>query len=198
MANILSQLPSAAFRKPNSSKFAPQLTFDQRCAALALVHSNVVRSVVAAAFGVDRRTISHIATEGSRHYKDVRAELKRIGLDAFVEKYVREEHVQAVTRATAKVRGEQETLDGVSPRANKFAGMHTVKPDQCSYSHRIEIAYSTELPDGAGWYYRDLESSTPEMWLHNGEDSRRTSNACYQEALANMLDETRVDAADAS
>lgn len=190
MSDILSQLPQSAFKQANSGRFAPVLSYDQRCAALALVHSNVVRSVIAAAFGVNRRTISHIANESSIHYRDVRAEYKSMGHEAFLKKYLREEHVQAVARAASKSAAAH---PDVSARANKFAGMHTVKPEQCSYSHRIEIAYFTDQPDGAGWYFRDLESVDRDTWLHNGEDSRRTSQACYKAVLDNITDEIGID-----
>lgn len=194
MTDILSQLPASAFKKERSDKFTAKLDFSQRCAILALVRSNIQRNVVAAAFSVDRRTVGHICNDSGPHYKEVRRRFNEMGLEAFRETYLREDIVEAVAKAatTAEAKasnaGYAESKEGVSARANRKAGLHTIKPEQCAYSHRIEISYVND-----GWHYRDLDSSAPNEWLHNGDASRRTSQACYEAAMENIVDEMKAD-----
>lgn len=192
-SDLLAQLPKSAFKKAYDGKFAPTLSFGERCAILAFVRSGVSRPIVAAAFSVDRRTVGHVCNDAGPHYKDVRREYTKLGHEDFVKTYLREGLVSRVAAAARTSEAQapnddyKEQRGDISPRANRKAGTHTVKPDQCTYSHRVEIQF---LKDGVpGWYYRDMDSATPDAWLHNGDDSRKTSQACYDALLLNIVDD---------
>lgn len=180
-------------KKPEQGKFAPKLEPEERCAVLALIQSGVDAGVVAVAFGIDRRTVGHIKNTASIHYKETRKELSRLGAVEFAKTYITPEVVERVAKAqkpddppvlTSK------TVDGVpNPRSKAMAGIHVIKPEQCAHSHRIEIAYHDDLDGITGWMYRDLDSRYPDAWLHNGDESRLTSQNCKRMAEANITDD---------
>src|SRR5262252_4002411 len=86
---ILAIIPAGAYRQDR--KFAAKLDFPQRCEILALYRRGVGRNILADAFGVDRRTVTHIHNPVSPHYKNVRAEYDRLGKEACEQAYVTEE-----------------------------------------------------------------------------------------------------------
>lgn len=201
MTNPLDLIPKHAFKAKidDDGKFKPKLDFNERCSILALVMSGVDRRVVAVAFGVDRRTVGHVVNKQSVHYKDVRREYARMGHDAFVAAHLTEQAAlkvaaaasdPAVFKTDSQIR-EETGVSVPSARAAKMAGIHVVKPEQCEYSHRIEVKWMDG--DGGypkGWHFRDLDSkSTPELWLHNGDESLLTSQACLKMAEANLTDD---------
>jgi len=193
--NPLSLLPESAFNRPQSTKFAAKMSFEERCAVLALVASNVNRVIVSEAMGVDRRTVGHIVNPASSHYRNVRQEMSRMGRDEFVAKYITEEVAKRVSEVANKTIPEAEK--GPSERARGKAGVHTVHPAQCGYSHRLEIKFwrvgdkpthGQEITE-KGWYYRDLDSKDDaDTWFHNGEESLQTSSAALTFAESNLMD----------
>lgn len=192
MTNLREILPETAFKAKRRDKFQPKLEYNERCAILALVKAQVSRPLVSLVFDIDRRTIGHIVNSHSAHYKNVRAEFEKMGELDFAKKYVTEKVTQRVAEQAKTFRAvaREEVAaapNAPSPRAAKKKGLHTVTPEQCAYSHRIDIQWMDE-PE-PGWYYRDLDTSTPDDWLHNGDESRKTSQACYTEAVANLTDD---------
>lgn len=182
-------IPRAAFRQHVVTKFSPKLEFDERCAILALSKSGVIRDLLSTAFGVDRRTVSHIVNPQSPHYKEVRKEYARLGHEEFVKKYVTEEISLRIAAAHENRRVEAEKEEAKpSRRSNRYEGMQRVQPEQCSREHIVEIAWLDTDEHPAGWYYRDTSSDEPTTWLHNGDDSRRTSKTCLDALLINLLD----------
>lgn len=188
---VLPGIPTAAIKKADIGKFKPKLTEEDRYAILGLAAYGVKRDLLAAAFDVDRRTVSHIVNEHGAHYKSTRMEMKRLGRDAFISKYVTEDYVARVAALTPKEEpGKPKVIKAVSIRSNGMQGYHSVQPDQCAYKHRIEIQFMSPPEVGEeGWHYRDIDSSTPEEWLHNGPDSLKTSKTCYDHLLANLVDD---------
>lgn len=198
MSDLLSQLPDSAFVRKDRSKFTAKLDHELRCAILAMHRAGVHKRVLAAAFGVDRRTIGHIVNPHSLKYKDVRDEEIKLGYKEFSAKYLTEHVVDMVKSAlaleeAAKSNNTYKNTLNAQKSSNKHAGIHVVKPDQCQYSHRIEIRFFEEPGDDVvtvGWHYRDLDSkSNPDTWLHSGEESLRTSSDCYTMALLNLMDD---------
>jgi hypothetical protein len=128
----------------------------------------------------------------------VRKEAEKEGHDAFISKYVTEDVAKRVADAVKAMPKEgipaRASTPGTVPsaRANKCAGIQVVKPEQCAYSHRLEIAWreaaDTEGHD-LGWHYRDLDSKDEDMWLHNGPESLMTSQACLEAAKLNLTDD---------
>lgn len=183
--------PEEAYRK--NSNFSAKLDEQERVAIIAMYRQGIRREILAAAFGVDKRTIGHITNPQSIHYKKARTRFEVLGLERVKTEVITDEMKQKVVDATIslrtiKTKKVRETLE-VSPRSSNYAGFHTVRPDQCAYTHRIEIQYRDTPDEQPGWYVRDLESLNPELWFHNGATSLKSSKACYDAALLNMVDE---------
>jgi adenosylcobinamide amidohydrolase len=173
----------------DKNKFAPKMTRDQRCQVLALHRMGIKPEVLGKMFNVDRRTVTHIYTEASPHYKAIREEEAAIGRAAFNGKYLTYETIN-----TALAFNHQLSTTAVTN--NKFAkgkaGIHTVNSKNCAYAHRVIIAWqdvNSDLNiDTEGWYYRDLDSDFPDTWFSVGEESMRTSMACYIAMLDDITD----------
>lgn len=185
--NDLTPIPQHLLRRsPDAADFAPKLSNEERCAVLALHMLGVRPAALALAFSLNRRTVTHIANSTSKHYRPTRAERKKLGDEAFIAKYATEE----MRKRVADVANRPELRDA-KPMASerRKAGIHVVKPDQCSYSHRLEIKYRADA-DPCGWYYRDMDSkSSPDEWFHNGESSLASSQNCLALAEANLTDD---------
>lgn len=198
---LLSLSKDKFVEKAPPSKFSAKLEYAERCAALALVRAGVDRRIVAVAFNVDRRTISHIVNPQSVHYKDVRREFDKLGPTEFTVQYVTPEVVERVGNAKldpvvflSDDKVPRSVPDTPNPRAKGAEGIHVLKPEQCKNSHRIEIAWrdnrSVDDEDAEwGWHYRDLDSTMPDTWFHNGPESLLTSQNCKRMAEANLTDD---------
>lgn len=188
MGDPLSLIPETDFVKHKAGKFAPKLNDTERCAVLALAKSGIRRERIASAFDIDRRTVGHIVNPQSIRYKDVRNKYKAMGHKDFIETYITEEVAIKVANLPAEA-APVDVPKATSRRANRLAGSHTVQPEQCAYPHRIEIAHLTDGPAGEGWYYKDQDNKTnPDDWFHNGDDSRKTSQACFDALQENLFD----------
>lgn len=177
MEELLSKLPSAAFA--DRGRFAPKLSFAQRCEILALYKQGVSRKVLADAFGVDRRTVTHIYNTASPHYKEVRAEFNRLGIDDFKATYLTEEGVKKVTTAVhAASLDPPASAEGRKMR--KDAGVHVINNENLRFDHRVIIEWKEDQPYGEGWYYQDMDGEEPTKWFHNGPDSMKSSQACLK------------------
>jgi hypothetical protein len=184
--DILSSIKGMKFGR--QGKFAHKLDFDQRCEILALYRTGVPRTALAEAYGLDRRTVTHIYNPRSSHYKDVKAEEVKLGKEAFQRQYITE-------NGLSKLKKVMETFIPVSDfrpirNATKFKGVHNVSNENTSGPHRIIVAWREAGLDnvGAGWYYQDRDGQVPEQWLHNGEESRMTSKSCYEAAKEQVFD----------
>lgn len=196
--NHLALIPKEAMTASKTGEFAAKMTFEERCAVLACVVYGVSRPIVALAFSINRRTVTHVVNEHSIHYKDVRKKLKELGKDEFIKEYLTESVARKVAEAAqqhgAMAHSEPDVTPGTVPsaRANKKAGINVVQPEQCSYSHRLEIAFMgvEDWAGDIGWHYRDLDDKTaPDTWLHNGPESLMTSQSCLKAAEANLTDD---------
>lgn len=189
MIDPLSLIPKEAYVASRTGKFESKLTFEQRCTVLALVTAGIARPIIAAAFSVDRRTVTHIVNHSGVHYRNVRNKLKELGKEEFIKTYIGEMDAIAIKEAAQRVQDDlAHPQSGPSARATGHAGIQVVKPVQCAYSHRLEIGYVT-VDGTTGWHYRDLDSKHGNAWLHNGDASLLTSAACLKAAEANLLDD---------
>lgn len=202
---ILEAIPTSAFRH-HSAKFEPKLTFPERCAALALHRKSVAVPVIAAAFGINRRTVRRLVSADSPSYHSVRDEEKRMGTLEFIEKYLTEEVARRVsevassaevdetqTEYDAKPRAERTATP--SQRASGVAGINYFKPANASFNHRLSVewleANTAEDDNGpfehpAGWYCRDMDSDTPERYMGNPAENTHVTSA---KALAHAKQE---------
>lgn len=182
--------------RADAGKFEAKLTFAERCAVLACLISGVNRNMLAHVFGINRRTVTHIGNPKSIHYKSVRAELVGMGKEGFIDKYVTEDIRERIAasqnelivkmsdRAAAKV---DTNLRTPSKMRNSDSGIRVLKPEQCQYSHRVEIGWVNGHL-GEGWYYRDLDGPRPEDWFHCGPESILSSTAALREAEMTIFD----------
>ena len=174
-------------------KFAPKLTYEKRCQILAMHHSGISRDLLARAYGINRRTVTHIYNPLSTHYKEVRHEMEVIGIKAFQEKYLTQDVMDQVLEFN------QRRVE--NPEANKTAdrkaGPHTVIGENTENPHKIVISWKTVgdqsnqqggIIDRSGWYYNDLDGDFPNCWLFTDESSLRTSEACYKAMLKDIRD----------
>ena len=178
------RLALVPLRYRESGKFAAKLDFQKRCEILALYRKGITREALAIMYGVDRRTITHIYTQQSPHYKNVRQEEVSLGPARFADMYINDDILnRALTYKQEK--------DGEKPNNNKFArgkaGIHNVRGKMCEYQHRVIIEWR-EDQEPPGWYYLDLDGDNPLMWFSTGEDSLRTSQSCYSGMLMDITD----------
>ena len=174
-------------------KFAPKLNYEQRCQILAMHHSGISRDLLARAYGINRRTVTHIYNPQSTHYREVRHEMEVIGIKAFQEKYLTQDVMDRVLAYNQKRADNPEA----NKAANRKAGPHTVMGEHTAEAHRIVISWKTvgdqaNMEGGvinqSGWYYNDLDGDFPNYWLCTGDDSLLTSEACYKAMLKDIRD----------
>lgn len=190
-----------------TGKFEAKLSFHERCSVLALHRQGVSISALAAAFGVNRRTVVHIATPTSKRYRSVRDEEMRIGPQEFVLKYADEAAVMRINDAAAKqevdMTGQEyrastqaERAGVASKRASTSAGITYYKPDGADFTHRIDVKWfeADTLTDQngtyehpAGWFWRDMDGGFDEFY--NGdvdEGTHMTSTKALAAAKASI------------
>lgn len=173
----------------NRNKFAPKMNRLERCEVLALYHAGFGRDVLSKMYKVDRRTIAHIYTPTSPHYKAIRDERIGLGPDKFRETYLTPEVINKAKQFLT----DMALPEANNRHANKKQGVHIVKPPQCTYNHRLVIQW-VDAGDHkgvteSGWYYKDLDSDFPDDWFTaGGPESLKNSLACYSAALADITD----------
>lgn len=190
------QIAHSALRQ-FSSNFEAKLTFEERCGILALHIRGTSTAMLAAAFGVNRRTVTHVTSPDGTRYRNVRDRLKAIGEAEFMEQYLTEQAVNKLNAAAMKaetVETQREYATKTlaergglaSQRATSSAGVNTIKLPHHEFSHRIEVkwleANTAEDDNGpfehpAGWYWRDLDGETPERWNGDPETGHHTTSA---------------------
>ena len=85
--------------KGDKSRFAPKLTFDERCAWFALYHSfpdKVSVADIAEAAGISDPVASALVNKHHRRYQNVKREYKKLGLSAMNDKYVENRHIERI------------------------------------------------------------------------------------------------------
>lgn len=190
--DILKSISAMDLRSPN--KFESKLDFDQRCEVLALYRAGIPRSVLAEAYGLDRRTVTHIYNPKSKNYKSVRDEEQKLGHEEFQRKYITENVLQKlkaiepkIKERRAKIKDEAKAKKAVRSMS-KHSGVFTIPFE--GKERRILIDWQEASVDnsGAGWYYRDLDGPDPNSWFHNGDESRVSSTACLEAVKENFVE----------
>jgi hypothetical protein len=164
--------------KENDTRFVAKLSYDDRCAVLALITARVRRDVVARAFGINKRTVTHFM-RGDK-YKRVKADQLGMGVDAFATKYITEDVTRRVNEAMGSVPAQDP-----NKRKNQMEGHHTIDNEYLSAPRSIDIRYREDGAIGPGWYF-SVDGAT---WLHNGPESIETSKTCYEAAKENLTDD---------
>ena len=196
---ILQSLDPSSLRL-DAGQFAAKLSMEERCGILAAYLSGVNRRILAVAFRINRRTVTHIYNPNSPHYNEVKKELFRMGKEEFVTRYFTESIAMRIKQAESDATAQKYAgmtdkevsehpvgLIKPSQRRKAHEGYHTIKPDWCAYSHRIQVAWVAGH-FGDGWYYKDLDGSFPDTWMHSGEESTISSTAALKGAEENVMD----------
>ncbi len=172
----------------NRDRFAPKLGFEERCEILALYREGYSRETLARAYGINRRTVTHIHNVGSSHYHNVREEEKRMGTENFKDKYISPGASQRLAEFAVDEREEK----GSNKFANRMAGTHLVQGPMCNYKHRVIIDWveaGVQNIEKSGWYYRDLDGDMPNAWFTVGDgENLKTSMAAYKAMLGDITD----------
>lgn len=191
---ILSSISAMNLRSLN--KFDHKLDFDQRCEVLALYRTGVPRAILAEAYGIDRRTVTHIYNPGSKHYKMVREEERKLGREEFQRKYLTENALAKLSALEPKLAKRREKAAAEPPpqyKANRSSSNRSgvqfiITADGKERRFLIEWQEKSVDNNGAGWYYRDLDGPDPTPWFDNGDESRVSSAACYEAIRTNFVE----------
>lgn len=176
------------------TKFAPKLIFEERCEILAMHRVGISRDLLAKAYGINRRTVTHICKSTSSHYRDVRREEAELGRTIFQMKYLSQD---VLDKVLAQRQLRETTAQVNNKSANKKMGPHTVQGEMCEYPHRIVIAWKNRGDPSnmegdtipiSGWYYNDLDGDFPNTWCYVDEESLKSSDACYRAMLKDISD----------
>ena len=180
-------LVSLVYKRPN--RFAQKLNFANRCEILALHRMGIPRETLAVMYQIDRRTVAHIYTPNGPHYKNVRAEEVGLGTQKFREVYVTQDLLNKALAYNAANKAKDKAPVN-NKHATHKAGIHNVRGPMCTYDHRVAIQWRE--PDGdietAGWYYMDLDGDYPNTWFCVGDESLKTSQACYNAMIEDIAD----------
>jgi hypothetical protein len=139
-------------------------------------------------YNIDRRTVTHICNPLSTHYKAVREMETGLGADRFRETYLND---TIINKALAFRQETEQAPETNNKLAKGKAGVHVVRGKLCEHDHRVIIAWkNNDDPqiEVAGWYYKDLDGDFPDNWFCTGDESLKTSNACYVAMLHDITD----------
>jgi hypothetical protein len=201
VAELVKTLNPSSLRA-DAGKFEAKLTFAERCAVLGCHKLGVNRRLLALSFGVNRRTVTHIYNPKSPHYRSVRNEYNSMGHDDFIEKYVTDDIYKKLKETEAKAENQailnaddseasviDTNLREPSKMRTRDEGFHTIQPEHCKYSHRIEVRWVNSYL-GEGWYFRDMDGPNPNEWMNNGPESILSSTAALRGAESEVIDVT--------
>jgi hypothetical protein len=153
--------PFADIVENQVNRHTTRLSFDEMCAFYSALCEGVAPVVVARASGLQQTTIASLRAAGTWHagqhrYPKVAAEYRSLGRDAFIHKYV-----TAAIRDRLRVAADQVKRNklgrfdagGANPRANRFAGAHTLK-DPMGFPPQTFLIEFDRGPK-PGWAWRD-------------------------------------------
>jgi len=197
--------------KPDPNRFQAKLEEQERREILAMRKRGVAVPVLAAAYSVNRRTISSVVNSTSGRYRSTRQELANMGLVPFLEKYTTESAIkrcaeaaksaEAAETATQYEKAQPARVDVPNPLARAKGGEHTIKAEGSDYytkDYRIRVQLMPVAPvhDPMGvvpvWGYYVLNGDDPDEFhcqrrpTGNAEIDRwnpfRTSQEAYVDA----------------
>lgn len=156
-----------------NSRYAPKMSFADRCAVLAAYHAGIVKSVLSEAYGINISTVEYIVAPNSSHYRNVRKERADLGPERFRAEYMTEEQVSRIMAAKDRLEGEgrlesqkardarlareRAKVNGPDKRANGVAGRHLCRVREGTLFCEVVWAapepskiYPDKRPEG--WY----------------------------------------------
>jgi len=172
-----------ALNKHTANKFSPKLSLTKHCEILALYRMGYNADLLAKAYGVDRKTVTHMYNPQSPKYKGVKGQEKIMGTDGLIRVYVTDV-------VLAHIKNFETPVEELSNKyANKKEGVHLVQGINCTFKHRLEIRWcEPDEVEVKGWYYKDMDGDFPEAWIRGDDDSMKNSQACLNFALKDISD----------
>lgn len=144
----------------NSGALEPKLSEAERGAILALRHAGVRVPVLAAAFNVNRRTVTHMCNPSSPYYKALRKKRNEMGPEKFDALYRTEEMVLRVNAVVNTPETKAKYADSEAgkstlpnPNATSKQGEMSVKSFTSGEMVRVNIQFLSNGPFGPGWYW---------------------------------------------
>lgn len=199
-------LEEAGNQPAYDGKFAPKLSQQERCSILAASKYGVTRNVVAAAFDIDRRTVTHICSDNSPHYRSVRDEYSRLGHQDFFKLYLTPDVIKKVNKAfhdpnvkakTSHLRADQAArlsaqrqIDGPNPKANKHEGRQSIVATMHEGQMVVVVIWYGESIDGeTGWHFRAPREGE---FTRQNDKALMTSAEALKEAKERFFDNEQM------
>lgn len=182
-------IPAESFRRGVPDEFQAKLTEDERRAIIALDYKGVHRNVLAAAFGINRRTLASMLNRQSSKYTKLRKAFDSSNPSEWCAKYITEDIALRVAKAKTSPEAtivKQQDYDDreqseFNRRATKWEGAHTYKSALAGhrYNHVIRIFWH----ENGSWAYQDT----------NGFDDTeypgfKTSTEAWKQACISAMD----------
>lgn len=151
----------------DDAKFQAKLSFDRRCAILALDWCGYSRRLLSKAFGVNRSTIAYVCNPSSPHYRDVRRRFAEMGKEAFIEQYATNDIISFVNafKGDPELELSRDQIDelrsnnsllSANKAATKQAGSHRMVGAVFDHGIRFDIVWIGDPHNKAapnpGWY----------------------------------------------
>lgn len=188
---------SGDIKHREGDQFSPKYDFEGRCAMAASLLSGFSTSQVAAAFGVNRRTVTKILPRASKYYRPIRDEIDRLGRVDFVGKYFTDSTLERLQKAatdptikmTYREADEAQTAAtrGPNPRATSNQGVALLNHESKTY--RVDVQWRDDTSEG--WYFCMLDVEGLEnAWLGTGDEGNPfiTSQAAINAAKRWLID----------
>ena len=142
--------------------FVSRLPFDELCGFYAALMDGVTNSIVAAASNLGEPTVSNLrhageARQGQMRYPKVAQTYRALGREAFIHKYVTpqiKDRLRVARDQVVNQRSIPKPLNGVNPRASKYAGIRLIADPNDGMETYVEIAFDRGVKPG--WKWREI------------------------------------------
>jgi hypothetical protein len=173
-----------AVSKFGANKFGAKLDLTRQCEIIALYKLGYNVELLSKAYGINRKTVTHMYSPLSVKYKVPKQQLKEMGEDSFIKTYATEEVINRVDKLRPQIQG------GNTRMADGKKGIHLVQNKNCTFRHRVEIRWreADSFAETSGWYYKDMDGDFPEAWLRGDDESLKNSQACYNNMMKSIED----------
>lgn len=156
---------------------AGRLTFNEKCAAYYLLLRGFKKSLVALTFGVTPSAMTRLAQARSARYADVVREYRRLGHEAFGDRYFTQDMEARFLRYQAAIPNQSDKAKrkfGPNPNARSAAGEYLIR----SVTGPETIFFVFWL-EGESWTYRQDEEPGAFVSAKRFDTSSEARNAAF-------------------